>query len=114
MKGPPDSAAIIEGGHNYCWAATLSDDQNKLHVELWVLKDDAWNTVSGSGFSLDRVSAQKLFPLLQAFLASTSEKLHAEVARLEKTLVAAYADVAASDPTAEAIVALIAGREEPR
>lgn len=114
MKGPPDSATVIEGGHNYYWAATLSDDRNKLHVELWVLQGDAWDTVSGSGFSLDRVSAQKLFPLLQAFLASTSEKLHAEVARLEKALVAAYADIATSDPTSEAIAALIAAREEPR
>ena len=73
MKGPPDSAAVIEGGPNYCWAAILSDDGNKLHVDLWVLQGDAWNTVSGSGFGLDRASAQKLFPILQAFLASTSE-----------------------------------------
>ena len=114
MKGPPDSTAIIEGGPNYCWAATLSDDRNKLHIELWVLQGDAWGTVSGSGFSLDRVSAQKLFPLLQDFLASTSERLHAEVARLEKALVAAYTDASASDPTAEAITALIAAREVPR
>ena len=73
MKGPPDSPAVIEGGHNYCWAATLSDDRNKLHVDLWVLQGDAWVTVAGSGFGLDRVSAQKLFPILQAFLAPAPE-----------------------------------------
>ena len=74
MKGPPDSSAVIEGSHNYCWAATLSDDRNRLHVDLWVLQGGSWDTVAGSGFSLDRVSAQKLFPILQAFLASTSEE----------------------------------------
>lgn len=73
MKGPPDSAAIIEGGPNYCWAATLSDDQNKIYVELWVLQGDSWGTVSGSGLGLDRVAAQKLLPILQAFLAPAPE-----------------------------------------
>lgn len=74
MKGPPDSTAVIEGSHNYCWAATLSDDRNKLYIDLWVLQWNSWDTVSGSGVGLDRVAAQKLLPILQAFLASTSEE----------------------------------------
>ena len=68
---PPDNA-ILEGKHNYCWAATLSDDRRRLAVDLWVAQEDVWVTVSGSGFSLDRAAADKLFPILQAFLASAS------------------------------------------
>jgi hypothetical protein len=74
MKGAPDPATIIEGGPNYCWAATRSEDRLKLHIDLWVLQGDSWSTVAGSGFSLDRSSAQKLCPILDAFLAPAPER----------------------------------------
>lgn len=74
MSAAPDPETVIEGGSNYCWAATRSEDQRQLHIELWVLQGDSWSTVAAGGFSLDRASAQKLFPILQAFLAPASER----------------------------------------
>lgn len=71
-KPKPDAETIIGEGPNYCWAATRSQDQSQLHIDLWVLTDGSWSTVAGSGFSLDHGSAEKLLPILNAFLAARS------------------------------------------
>lgn len=78
VSAGPDNATVLKRGPGYCWAATPSDDQCDLHVDLWVFDAPCargqWTTVVGAGFSLDRDNAQHFLPLLQGFLASAKEK----------------------------------------
>ena len=78
MSKAPDSATVLHSGRGYCWAATPSDDQLVLLIDLWVFDAPCargqWTTVVGAGFSLDRDSAQNFLPLLHSFLASAPER----------------------------------------
>lgn len=74
MKALPDGTIVIEDGTNYGGAVACSEDRRKLHLDLWVLQGESWCTVSGSGVTLDRASALKLVPVLQAFLAPAPEQ----------------------------------------
>ena len=68
-RPPMELMGIIEASKNHCWAVTRTDDTSHLYVELWVLEGRGWQAVASSGFGFDRASAQRLLPIVQAFLA---------------------------------------------
>jgi len=78
MTTAPDNVTVLHSGHNYCWAATPSEDQSALLIDLWVFDAPCargeWATVVGAGFRLDRDGAQDFLPLLQSFLANAPER----------------------------------------
>jgi len=78
MSTAPDNAAILHSGRNYCWAATLSEDQRLMHVDLWVFDAPSargrWTTVVGAGFSIDRDGAHAFLPLLQRFVTAPDRR----------------------------------------